>query len=182
MMRVVSGALIRDGRVLMGLRKSTGLRPDLWELPGGKVEPHESPTDALAREWQEEVLFHVIARPHDLIASTMLCIETTCVVELYLVEQHPDALPRHPGEPPCEPVAIDHQKLAWVDPLCAVKWLPCSPAFYLHFPQLLPHVEARRPTSSCDFVGDSGCVDEKCLRCHPTREAFMNELAEWTIK
>ena len=175
MMRVVSGALIREGRVLMGLRKSTGLRPDLWELPGGKVEPYESPTDALTREWQEEVVFHVIAHPHNLIASTMLSIETTCVVELYLVEQHPDAQAH-------EPVALDHQKLAWVDPLCAVKWLPCSPAFYLHFPQLLLRVEATRPTSSCDFVGDSGCVNERCLRCHPTREAFMDDLAEWTIE
>jgi 8-oxo-dGTP diphosphatase len=174
MMRVVSGALIREGRVLMGLRKSTGLRPDLWELPGGKVEPDEEPTAALEREWLEEVAFHVLARPHNLIASVMLSVDTTFVVELYLVERRPDSA--------VYPIAIDHQKLAWVDPLCAVKWLPCSPAFYLHFPQLLPRVEATRPTSSCDFVGDSGCVDEKCLQCHPTREAFMDDLAEWTIE
>lgn len=175
MMRVVSGALIREGRVLMGLRKSTGMRPDLWELPGGKVEPDESPTDALAREWQEEVAFHVIALPRDLIASVTLSLDTTFVVELYLVKQRPDSQPH-------EPVVLDHQKLAWVDPLCAVKWLPCSPAFYLHFPQLLPRVEATRPSSSCDFVGDEGCVDERCLRCRLTRVVFLDDLAKWTIK
>lgn len=49
MWRVVSGALIHDGRVLMGLRKKSGLRPDLWELPGGKVDPDESPHEALRR-------------------------------------------------------------------------------------------------------------------------------------
>ena len=179
MMRVVSGALIREGRVLMGLRKSTGMRPDLWELPGGKVEPDEEPTAALEREWLEGVAFHVIARPRNLIASVTLSIDTTFIVELYLVKQHHD---EHPDAQPHEPVAVDHQKLAWIDPLCAVKWLPCSPAFYLHFPQLLPHVEASRPMSSCDFVGDSGCLNAKCLRCHPTREAFMDDLAEWTIE
>jgi 8-oxo-dGTP diphosphatase len=175
MKRVVSGALIREGRVLMGLRKSTGMRPDLWELPGGKVEPDESPTDALEREWQEEVAFHVLALHRDLIASVTLSIDTTLIVELYLVRQHFNSEPH-------QPVAHDHQKLAWVDPLCAVKWLPCSPAFYLHFSQLLPYVEATRATSTCDFVGDEGCSNERCLRCHPTREAFLDDLAEWTIR
>lgn len=40
-----------DGRVLMALRD----RPPIWNLPGGSVEPGETPWDAVAREVREEV-------------------------------------------------------------------------------------------------------------------------------
>jgi 8-oxo-dGTP diphosphatase len=172
-MRVVSGALIRDGRVLMGLRKREGMRPDLWELPGGKVEPDELPDVALAREWLEELGYPV--RTGAFITSTLLNVEVSFVVELYVVVPNLDD-PRHPG-----PQSLDHQRLAWVDPLCAVKWLPCSPAFYLHFSQLLPHVEATRRLLDCGAFLGAGCLSAKCLRCRPTREAFLDDLEKWTV-
>ncbi len=53
---VVAGALVRDGRVLLGHRHP--LRrwyPDVWDLPGGHVEAGESAPDALRRELHEEV-------------------------------------------------------------------------------------------------------------------------------
>ncbi len=40
-----------DGRVLLALRE----RPPIWNLPGGSVEPGESPWDAAVREVLEEV-------------------------------------------------------------------------------------------------------------------------------
>lgn len=55
-MTVVAAALVdRDGRVLLQQRPSGGAMPDLWEFPGGKVEPGETPEAALIRELAEEL-------------------------------------------------------------------------------------------------------------------------------
>jgi 8-oxo-dGTP diphosphatase len=52
---VVAGIAIRDGRLLLLRRPEDGACPGLWEFPGGKIEPGETPFDALAREWTEEI-------------------------------------------------------------------------------------------------------------------------------
>jgi len=52
---VVAGIFVREGRVLLARRPAGGRYPGLWELPGGKVDPDESPEDALVREWEEEI-------------------------------------------------------------------------------------------------------------------------------
>lgn len=44
-----------DGRVLLAQRPEGKSLAGLWEFPGGKVEPGESPEDALIRELQEEL-------------------------------------------------------------------------------------------------------------------------------
>lgn len=53
----VVGAAIFDGRgrVLVAQRSAEMALPLLWEFPGGKVEPGESPEEALAREVEEEL-------------------------------------------------------------------------------------------------------------------------------
>ena len=55
--KLVVAALARDGegRVLLTRRRADQPMPLLWELPGGKVEPGESPVAALARELDEEL-------------------------------------------------------------------------------------------------------------------------------
>ena len=45
----------RDGRVLIAQRPESKSMAGLWEFPGGKVEPGESPDAALIRELQEEL-------------------------------------------------------------------------------------------------------------------------------
>lgn len=52
---VVAAAMIRDGRVLVQRRPAGKPLADLWEFPGGKVDPGESPEAALARELAEEL-------------------------------------------------------------------------------------------------------------------------------
>ena len=44
-----------DGRVLLAQRPSGKSMAGLWEFPGGKVEPGETPEAALIRELQEEL-------------------------------------------------------------------------------------------------------------------------------
>jgi 8-oxo-dGTP diphosphatase len=56
LMPVVAAALIdRDGRVLVQLRPPGKAMAGLWEFPGGKVEPGETPEAALVRELEEEL-------------------------------------------------------------------------------------------------------------------------------
>lgn len=52
---VAAAVVERDGRLLICQRRAGGRHSLKWEFPGGKVEPHESPQRALARELQEEL-------------------------------------------------------------------------------------------------------------------------------
>ena len=53
---VVAAALIDgDGRVLLAQRPEGRAMAGLWEFPGGKVEPGETPEAALIRELREEL-------------------------------------------------------------------------------------------------------------------------------
>ena len=44
-----------DGSFLLGQRAPGTFYPGYWEFPGGKVEPGETPRDALVRELNEEL-------------------------------------------------------------------------------------------------------------------------------
>ena len=44
-----------DGRVLLAQRPEGKPMAGLWEFPGGKVEPGETPEDCLMRELEEEL-------------------------------------------------------------------------------------------------------------------------------
>ncbi|HXJ19926.1 MAG TPA: (deoxy)nucleoside triphosphate pyrophosphohydrolase [Polyangia bacterium] len=67
--KLVVAALVRDGtKVLMSRRRADQPMPGLWEFPGGKVEPGESPIAALEREVREELGCQVdIGRIHEVV-------------------------------------------------------------------------------------------------------------------
>lgn len=68
----VAAALLKDtqGRILLAQRPAHKPMPFLWELPGGKVEPGETPESALVRELFEELGLMVL--PHHLVPLTFV--------------------------------------------------------------------------------------------------------------
>lgn len=53
---VAAAALVdEDARVLVATRPERKSMAGLWEFPGGKVEPGETPEDCLIRELEEEL-------------------------------------------------------------------------------------------------------------------------------
>ncbi|MFQ5689028.1 MAG: A/G-specific adenine glycosylase [Gemmatimonadota bacterium] len=61
--QVVSlGVVWRRGRVLVARRPEHTLLGGLWEFPGGKVEPGETPAEAAVRELREEMKIEIRVR------------------------------------------------------------------------------------------------------------------------
>ncbi len=51
----VVAAIIRRGNEIFATQRGYGPYKDWWEFPGGKIEPGETPEDALVREIREEL-------------------------------------------------------------------------------------------------------------------------------
>jgi 8-oxo-dGTP diphosphatase len=56
--RVVAGILLRGDEILCCQRPQSDAFPLKWEFPGGKIEPDESPEQALVRELTEELAIY----------------------------------------------------------------------------------------------------------------------------
>ncbi|MBI1795857.1 MAG: NUDIX domain-containing protein [Candidatus Eisenbacteria bacterium] len=67
-MRVAAAVVRRAGRLLLTQRPPGGPLGLLWEFPGGKIEPGETPQQALVREIAEEL--GVAARAADVLHVT----------------------------------------------------------------------------------------------------------------
>jgi len=119
---IVTAAVIgrADGRVLIARRGPRQSNPGVWEFPGGKLEPGETPEDCLARELREELGVEAAVGPY--LASghgdaggrplelrgyqaTILAGEPRANEHDALVWVRPAELPDYPMHPPDLPIA-----------------------------------------------------------------------------
>ncbi|MCH1881893.1 (deoxy)nucleoside triphosphate pyrophosphohydrolase [Agrococcus sp. ARC_14] len=61
---VVGAVIVKDGEILCAQRGEGGSLAGMWEFPGGKIEPGETPQEALQREIDEELLCEVRVGDH----------------------------------------------------------------------------------------------------------------------
>ena len=112
---VVAAIIVRDGRIF-ATQRGYGEWKDWWEFPGGKIEPGESPEDALRREIREELateievdeLLTTVEYDYPKFHLTMQCYLCTIISgDLTLLE---------------------HEDARWLalDELDCVKWLPAD--------------------------------------------------------
>ena len=112
----VAAAVIRRGNEIFATQRGYGELKDWWEFPGGKMEPGESPQQALVREIQEELdatvevgeLIRTVEWDYPDFHLTLHCF--WCVLT-------------------CEALHLnEHEAAAWLtkDTLFSVRWLPAD--------------------------------------------------------
>jgi 8-oxo-dGTP diphosphatase len=115
--QVAAAAIVVDGRVLAARRARPADVRGGWELPGGKIDPGETPAAAVAREVGEELGCEVAyVRPLDGTTQIKPGYELTAhLVELSVGE----------------PVPHEHDALRWLaaEDLDDVAWLPADQPF-----------------------------------------------------
>ena len=113
--QVVAALIVHDGRIF-ATQRGYGDWKGYWEFPGGKVEPGETPEDALVREIREELATEIrveryvttIEWDYPAFHLSMRC---------YLCSVLSGSL-----------TLLEHEAAAWLDRdhLHDVKWLPAD--------------------------------------------------------
>jgi len=122
---VVGAAIVRDGRVLSAQRSGPASAAGRWELPGGKVEPGETPEAALERELTEELRLQV-TRVGWLDGASPITTEAGRRLQLKVAVVRAGA---------GDPHLTEHAAMGWLPPesLDVVDWLEADRPF---LPQL----------------------------------------------
>ncbi|MBQ1820632.1 MAG: (deoxy)nucleoside triphosphate pyrophosphohydrolase [Clostridia bacterium] len=112
----VAAAIIGNGSEIFATQRGYGAYKDYWEFPGGKIEPGETPEQAIVREIHEELSAVIRVERHFMTVEyeyptfhlSMKCFLASVVSgELKLLE---------------------HESAAWLsrDRLRSVNWLPAD--------------------------------------------------------
>lgn len=113
---MVAGILERDREVLIAQRPDGKHGAGLWEFPGGKIEPGESPAEALERELSEELGIETVE------PQSFLQLEHD--YEKHSVRLHFLIVDRWQGDP----ASMEGQVIRWVrrDALKDYEFLPAN--------------------------------------------------------
>ncbi|MBC1500875.1 (deoxy)nucleoside triphosphate pyrophosphohydrolase [Listeria weihenstephanensis] len=113
----VVGAIIqKNGKILCVQRADSAVNGADWEFPGGKIEPGETPEQALIREVQEEIGCEITvteAFDHTVYAYEFANVHLTC----FLCELVAG-----------EPILHVHQAMKWLSAseMLHLKWSPAN--------------------------------------------------------
>ncbi len=113
----VVAAVITDERgQVLATQRGYGEYKDWWEFPGGKIEPGESPEEALRREIREELDADIVVG--DLLVTVEHDYETFhLTMRCYLCHLAHEGL-----------TLLEHEAARWLgrDRLGSVRWLPAD--------------------------------------------------------
>lgn len=115
--KVVAAVIIKDGQ-LFATQRGYGNYKDWWEFPGGKIEPGETPQEALRREIREEL------------ATTVSVGELLDTIEYDYPEFHLSMQCYLCTIVSGELTLLEHEAACWLgkDELLNVRWLPADVA------------------------------------------------------
>ena len=92
----VVAAIIRKGEKIFATQRGYGDFKDWWEFPGGKMEPGETPEEALVREIREELdaeisvdkFLHTVEWDYPQFHLTMHCFMASLLNEALQLNEH----------------------------------------------------------------------------------------------
>lgn len=123
---VVAALIVDNGRIF-ATQRGYGEYKDWWEVPGGKVEPGETPEEALVREIKEELATEIAVERY---VTTVEWDYPTFHLSMrcYLCSVVSGAL-----------TLLEHEAAAWLDRehLRSVNWLPADKAILDEIEKLL---------------------------------------------
>ena len=107
---VVGGIIRREGKFLLGKRPLGKSQGGKWEFIGGKIEPGETPEQALTRECMEEIALPIINAK---IRTSVTHAYPDRTIHLTLIDCEPASA--------AEPKALEHDALDWFTAADALK-------------------------------------------------------------
>jgi len=112
-LKIVAAIFSRDNKVLAMKRASHKPIPGKWEFPGGKIEPGETPEQAIIREIKEELNIEITNLSH---FDNSITTTAEWEVELDCFFVQTETMPTN---------STDHDEMRWVeiDKLHELDWL-----------------------------------------------------------